>query len=90
MPDIPVEAIENTEENTTRARPGVGQIRDAVCIDTARVYDSCADKDCLANLRVYFTEEDQALLDAASVIRCRGCEVLNVFSEIEKVPFSTG
>ena len=24
-----------------------GKIREAVCIDTNRVYDSCADKDCL-------------------------------------------
>ena len=28
-------------------------ISEAICIDTARVYDSCADKDCLADLRVY-------------------------------------
>ena len=25
-----------------------GKIREAICIDTNRVYDSCADKDCLA------------------------------------------
>ncbi len=88
MPDIPLEAVENTEVQTPRAAGR--RISEAVCIDTARVYDSCADKDCLSNLCVYFTETDQPAVDAASVIRCRGCEVLNVFSEIEKVPFNTG
>lgn len=36
-----------------------GKIREAVCIDTNRVYDSCADKDCLADLRVYFPPQYQ-------------------------------
>ncbi len=62
----------------------------AVCIDTSRVYDSCADRDCLSDLRVYFTEESQAVLENAVSVRCRSCDVINVFSEIEKVPFSTG
>ena len=38
------------------------KIKEAVCIDTARVYDSCADKDCLADVRVYFTEEVQNII----------------------------
>ena len=66
------------------------RLGEAVCVDVARVYDSCADRDCLANLPVVFTEEEQALVDAASSVRCRGCEVIDVFSEIEKVPFNSG
>lgn len=85
MPDTPLE-LEQEREMTQQRR----QIRETVCIDTARVYDSCADKDCISNLRVYFGETDQAVVDAAVSIRCRGCEVVNVFSEIEKVPFNTG
>lgn len=88
MPEIPEEAMQREFEapvqNTSR------QINEAVCIDTARVYDSCADKDCIANLRVYFNTTDQRTVGAATTIRCRGCEVVNVFSEIEKVPFNTG
>lgn len=65
-------------------------VKEAVCIDTNRVYDSCADKDCLADLRVYFTDCAQDVVDNASTVRCRGCEVLNVFTEIERVPFNRG
>ena len=84
MPDIP----NGTAGLNTGRQPG--SITEAVCIDTARVYDSCADKDCLADLRVYFTTPAQAVIDGAATIRCRSCEILNVFSEIEKVPFSAG
>lgn len=84
MPDIPTGAAGlNTGSNAN-------SITEAVCIDTARVYDSCADKDCLSDLRVWFTAPAQAVVDAAATVRCRSCEVLNVFSEIEKVPFSAG
>ena len=87
MPDIPTAAAGlNTGGNTTSPN----RITEAVCIDTARVYDSCADKDCLADLRVYFTTPAQAVIDGAATVRCRSCEVLNVFSEIQKVPFSAG
>ncbi|MBQ6022005.1 MAG: hypothetical protein IJL25_03660, partial [Clostridia bacterium] len=86
MPDIPTAAAGlNTGNNTSPNR-----ITEAVCIDTARVYDSCADKDCLADLRVYFTTPAQAVIDGAATVRCRSCEILNVFSEIQKVPFSAG
>lgn len=66
------------------------KIKEAVCIDTSRVYDSCADKDCLADMRVYFTDTAQCYIDNAVSVRCRGCEVLNVFSEVERVPFNRG
>ncbi|MBQ7687734.1 MAG: hypothetical protein IJT27_00810 [Clostridia bacterium] len=83
MPDIQNETAAEVQAESRR-------VSDAVCIDTARVYDSCADRDCLANLRVTFTDEAQAVIDAATSVRCRSCEVINVFSEIEKVPFNTG
>lgn len=66
------------------------KIKEAVCIDTNRVYDSCADKDCLEDLRVYFTGSAQCVIDRATNVRCRGAEVLNAFIEVEKVPFNRG
>ena len=85
MPDIEKEATAET-----RAEPRAERYNEAVCIDAPRVYDSCADRDCLADLRVYFTDEGQPAIDGATSVRCRGCEVINVFSEIEKVPFNSG
>lgn len=66
------------------------KIKEAVCIDTARIYDSCADKDCLADIRVYFTEDVQNLIDCATTVRGRGAEVINVITDVERIPFNRG
>lgn len=79
-----------SDNNKKACCDAVRPIKEAVCIDTNRVYDSCADKDCLADLRVYFTDMAQEVVDNASQVRCRGCEVLNVFTETERVPFNRG
>ena len=42
------------------------RINEAICIDTARVYDSCADKDCLSDLRVYFTDTAENIISLFS------------------------
>lgn len=67
-----------------------GKIREAICIDTNRVYDSCADKDCLADLRVYFPPEKQSTIDHATSVRCKGTKLLNCFIDVEKVPYNNG
>ena len=66
------------------------KVREAVCIDADRVYDSCADKDCLADLRVFFGDEAQEIIDSALNVRIRNAEVLNCLIDVEKVPFNTG
>ncbi len=66
------------------------RISEAVCIDAARVFDSCADKDCLADLRVYFTDCAQPIIDAATSIRCRKAEIITCYVDVESVPFNKG
>ena len=41
-------------------------IREAVCIHTKKIYDSCRDKDCIEDLRVYPTRAPQAAIDRAT------------------------
>ena len=64
--------------------------KEAVCIDAGRVYDSCCDRDCLEDLRVYFTSADQALVSRAISVRTRSAEVLNVYIDVEPVSFNRG
>ena len=64
--------------------------KEAVCIDAGRVYDSCSDKDCLEDLQVYFTEAEQAKIDRALTVKAKSVEVLNVFLEVEPIPFNRG
>lgn len=64
--------------------------KEAVCVNAARIYDSCSDKDCLEDLQVYFTDTQQPVIDAALSVKCRKVEVLNVFLDVEPVPFNKG
>lgn len=65
--------------------------REAVCIDAARVYDSCSDKDCLRDLRVVFPEAIQrSVIDNATGVKVKNVSVLNVLIDVETLPFNKG
>jgi len=55
-----------------------------------RVYDSCSDKDCINDLRVYFTDAVQAQVDEAVNVRLKDAEVVTVVTNLEPVPFNKG
>ena len=69
---------------------GSGCFKEAVCIDTKRIYDSCSDKDCLEDLQVFFTTAQQPIVDQAISVKARKVEVLNVYLAVEPVPFNKG
>ncbi len=69
--------------------PGTN-FNEAVCIDVGRVYDSCCDRDCLEDLRCYFSSEGQLEIDRAVSVRLKSAEVLNVFVDVEQVNFNRG
>lgn len=64
--------------------------KEAVCIDVPRLYDSCGDKDCLEDLRVYFTDCTQPIIDDAVAVKVKCVEVLHVLISVEPVPFNKG
>ncbi|MBR4286799.1 MAG: hypothetical protein IKT55_03745 [Clostridia bacterium] len=68
----------------------LNHIKEAICVDTNRVYDSCADKDCLTDLRVYLTDCNQNILESATSVRPRCAQILNCVIEVERVPFNKG
>ncbi|WHH58368.1 hypothetical protein [Petroclostridium sp. X23] len=77
-----------------RLRPGPIQgspcFKEAVCIQTDKVYDSCREKDCLEDLRVFLTRRGQEIVDRAINVKCRKSEVIWVFPDVEAVPFNRG
>ena len=64
--------------------------KEAVCIHTDKVYDSCRDKDCLENIRVYLTACGQSVVDRAINVKCTKAEIIWIFSDVESVPFNRG
>ena len=60
-------------------------IREAVCIHTKKIYDSCKDKDCIEDLRFYPTQNCQAVIDRAISIKAGKAELLYVYIDVEPI-----
>lgn len=63
---------------------------DAVCIDAARIYDSCGAKDCLRDLQVIFTEKNQCIVENACSVRINKVSVITATVNVEPVAFHRG
>ena len=67
-------------------RTGCGQ-PETMSIHTRKITDSCRDKDCIEDLRVYLTKGSQCLLDSAASARVRSAELLYTYIDVEPVAF---
>lgn len=65
-------------------------VREAVCIHTRKIYQTCRDKDCIEDLRVYPTESSQEVLERAFGIRARSAELLLAQPTVNEVSFNRG
>ncbi len=64
--------------------------RETVCIDTYRVLDSCKDKDCFEDVRVYLTGYGQEVIERTSNIRVKSAHVVWAYIDVDSVPFNRG
>ena len=57
--------------DTTRSTPAcdLSGIREAVCVHTDKITDSCLAKDCIEDLRFYPTASAQEVLSACQMVR---------------------
>ena len=62
-------------------------LQQAMSIHTRKITDSCRDKDCIEDLRVYLTRGSQTLLDTAASTRVRCAELLYTYIDVEPVAF---
>lgn len=65
-------------------------IKEAVCVHTDKITDSCLAKDCIEDLRVYLTLDAQRALDQSTNARARYVELIHVCIQVEPVPYNTG
>lgn len=70
-------------------RPGAN-FKEAVCIDTNRVYDSVSDKNCLEDLQVTFPDDVQSIVNNCCSLKLKEVEVENVYMDVEPIPFNQG
>ena len=70
--------------------PDNAAIREAVSVHTKKIYDSCRDKDCIEDLRLYLTRESQRIVDGAVSVRGKSARLLYVSIDVEEVTFNRG
>ena len=86
MSDLNLDA----EQSVEAAEAGARRDFDPVCLDVPRIYDSCGAKDCLRDLTVFFTAENQALIDAAASVRITRVGVITATVDVDSVAFHRG
>jgi len=69
---------------------GPADVKEAVCIHTRKIYDSCRDKDCIEDLRFYPDNDSRAYIGSAIGVRAKSAELLNVRVNVEPVSFNRG
>ena len=65
-------------------------ITEAAGINTRKIFDSCKDKDCVDDLRVYPTVSAQSYIDNALSLRPRSAELLYVDVSVSPISFNRG
>lgn len=66
------------------------EITDTVSVNTRKIFDSCRDKDCVDDLRVYPTVSSQSYIDSALSLRPRSAELLYVDVNVAPISFNRG
>lgn len=65
-------------------------IREAVCIHTRKIYDSCRDKDCIEDLRFYPKMPYVDVINRAQSVKGGSATLLHVYVDVEPVSFNRG
>ena len=62
-------------------------LQQALSIHTGKITDSCRDKDCIEDLRVYLTQGSQTILDTAAGAKVRCADLIYTYIDVEPVAF---
>ena len=72
-------------QDTLRCCPE--DLQQAMSVHTRKITDSCRDKDCIEDLRVYLTTGSQTILDNCASAKVRCAELLYTYIDVEPVAF---
>ena len=72
-------------QGSVRCRPE--DLQEALSIHTRKITDSCRDKDCIEDLRVYLTKGSQCLLNSAVGAKVRCADLVYTYIDVEPVAF---
>ncbi len=72
------------------ASPGCKSEPRCVCVETNRILDSCRDRDCYENVRVFLTDLGEDIIERTSQVRVKSAAIAWTYIGIDPVQFNRG
>ena len=76
------------QDNRFSCGPGKGL--ETVCIETNRILDSCRDRDCFENVRVFLTDFGKEIIDHTGTVRVKSACIAQTHISLDPVQFNRG
>ena len=76
------------QDNRFSCGPGKGL--ETVCIETNRIFDSCRDRDCFENAKVFLTDFGREIIDHTSAVRVKSACIAETRITLDPVQFNRG
>lgn len=70
--------------------PSLSGSRDMVCIETNKILDSCRDRDCYEDVKVYLTDCGNEIIEHTSSVRVKDSCIAGTYVSIDPVKFNRG
>ena len=76
------------QDNRFSCGPGIG--KETVCIETNRILDSCKDRDCFENVKVFLTDCGQEIVEHTNAVRVKSACIAHAQISLDPVQFNRG
>ena len=76
------------QDNRFSCGPGIG--KETVCIETNRILDSCRDRDCYENVKVFLTDCGKEIIEHTSAVRVKHAHIKQANISLDPVQFNRG
>ena len=76
------------QDNRFSCGPGIG--KETVCIETNRILDSCRDRDCFENVKVFLTDFGKEIVEHTGAIRVKSACIAQAQISLDPVQFNRG
>lgn len=80
----------NLSESKFSCTSATGSGKETFCIETNRILDSCRDRDCFENVRVYLTDMGNDIIERTNSIRTKDACITWTAINLDAVPFNRG
>ncbi|MBO5899041.1 MAG: hypothetical protein J6R04_08525 [Clostridia bacterium] len=77
-------------DNRFPCAPSCSTGKETVCIETQRILDSCRDRDCYEDVRVFLTDFGNEMLERTNSIRVKHACIAYSSIHLDPVPFNRG